>query len=306
MSQRLIFFGTDAFSAPSLEALLAHKFNVMAVVTKPDARVGRGRELTAPPVKQIAQRHGIPVLQPEKLSDITSDIAALEPDAAIVVAYGKIIPQAVLDLFPKGLINVHASLLPKYRGSSPIEAAILNGDHETGVTLMKLNARMDAGPVYITSSLPLDGTETRPALYDKLSTFGAHQLIFHLAGIFDKSYFPQDQNDDEATYVRLITKADGVIDWTKPAARLEREVRAYLGWPGSRTQLLGADVTITAAHVLSGPTPGSDAYPGLIEISADRTELRVNCGQDRLVIGRLKPAGKREMTAREFLLGRRA
>lgn len=298
-SERLVFFGTDTFSAPSLEALLEAGCQVVGVVTKPDARVGRGRELTSPLVKQIAMRHHLPVFQPAKLSTIRDDLAALNAAAGVVVAYGRIIPESILELFPKGLINVHASLLPAYRGASPIEAAILNGDEQTGVTLMKIAARMDAGGIYARGTWPLDGRETKPRLYESLSRFGAQQLVTHLHAILEGRLKAKPQNERQATYVSLIQKSDGLIDWTKPAATLEREIRAYLGWPGSRAEVCDREVIITAARVCRGM---SQAEPGEVICSSGQ-ELIVMTGQDALAIDRLKPAGKREMSAAEFIAG---
>lgn len=291
-ADRLIFFGTDDFSAPTLKALLADGFNMVAVVTKPDALVGRGRILTPPTIKTIAQAAGLPVFQPTKLSEITDELAAMRPDAGVVVAYGKIIPQRVIDLFPKGLINVHTSLLPKYRGASPIEAAIVNGDAETGVSIMRINAGMDAGPIYSQTRLPLAGTETRPELYEKLSRLGASELIRVLPNILSGHLMPVPQDDATATYVKLIQKTDGNIDWSLPAEIIERQIRGYLGWPGSRTALYGTEVIITAAHVAGD---GENLAK----------QLTTTAGENGvLVIDHLKPAGKREMTGQEFLAGR--
>jgi len=294
---RLIFFGTDAFSVPSLVKLIAEGWNVVGVITKPDSQTGRGRELTPPAVKRLADAQNIPVLQPAKLRDASDAIQKLAPDAGIVVAYGKIIPGLVLDLFPKGLINVHASLLPRYRGSSPIEAAILNGDDETGITLMRLERGMDTGPTYDQEKLQLSGTETKPSLYEKLSDMGALRLSAKLPGILSGTISPIPQDSARATSVTLLTKADGHIDWSKPATILERETRAYLGWPGSRTDIAGIDTIITQAHL--GP---HDGKPGTAYVTPS-SELAIYAGSGSLVIDRLKPAGKREMAGPEFLAG---
>jgi methionyl-tRNA formyltransferase len=276
---------------------MAENWNVVAVVTKPDSRTGRGRELTMPAVKRLAQAKNIPVLQPAKLRDIQSDLAALKPDAGIVVAYGKIIPPSILDLFPKGLINAHVSLLPRYRGSSPIEAAILNGDDTAGVTLMRLDQGMDTGPTYDAAKLQLTGRETRHDLSEQLAELAAELLSTKLTAVLDGHLVPVPQDNTKASTVHMLSKSDGVIDWTKPAAQLEREVRAYLGWPGSRTELAGAEVTITAAHISpSGGTPGT-AY------RSPSSELAVYASEGSLIIDQLKPAGKREMTGSEFLAG---
>jgi methionyl-tRNA formyltransferase len=296
-ADRLVFFGTDAFSVPSLIRLLAEQRHIVAVVTKPDSRTGRGRELSSPAVKRLADAGGIPVFQPSRVRDIESSLRKLEPTAGVVVAYGKIIPQAVLDVFPKGLINVHASLLPLYRGASPIEHAILAGDEDTGVTLMQLEAGLDTGPTYDSSSVQLVGTETRPDLYERLAELGADLLSSKLDAILSGTIVPVPQDNSLASHTGLINKRDGHIDWTKPAAQLEREVRAYLIWPGSHAEVSGIDVTITAAHVEPGAGDPGTAY------RTPDGQLGVHTGAETLVIDRLKPSGKREMTGQEFLAG---
>jgi methionyl-tRNA formyltransferase len=315
MDDRLIFFGTAAFSVPTLGALIEANFPVVAVVTKPDAPQGRGREVKPPEVKLLAERAGIPVLQPDTLNeDFIKRIQELRPTAGVLVAYGKIVPQGIISLFPKGIINIHASLLPKYRGSSPIEAAILNGDNVTGVSLMQIDASMDTGPVYATAEYPLNGRETRPQLYNKLAGVGAKTLSQYLPSILSGDLSPRPQDEDQVSKVRLIKKGDGIIDWVKPASLLEREVRAFLGWPGSRTQLFNTDVTVTAAHLQADlgsallvddydDSNPNDNQTGAV-VRLDTGELAVICGNGSLLlIDRLKPAGKKEMTGAEFLRG---
>lgn len=294
---RLIFFGTDAFSVPALIQLLAENWNLVAIVTKPDSRAGRGQEMTFPAVKRLGLARGIPVLQPEKLSDIEDQIKKLNPDAGIVVAYGKIISQRVMDLFPKGLINIHPSLLPLYRGSSPIESTILSGDTDTGVTLMRIDAGMDSGPTYTADKLQLDGTEYRPDLYEKLAEMGASLLTAKLPGILEGTIVPIPQEKSKATKTQRIQKSAGNIDWTKPAERLQREVRAYSGWPGSHGQVGGVDAIITSVRV--SPKSGK---PGIAYVTPSE-ELAVYAGEGSLIIDTLKPVGKREMTGPEFLAG---
>jgi methionyl-tRNA formyltransferase len=296
-SDRLVFFGTDAVSVPSLIRLLAEEWNLVGVVTKPDSRTGRGQEMSSPAVKRLAEAKSIPVFQPTKVSEINAQLAKLKPDAGIVVAYGKLIPVSTLELFPKGLINVHPSLLPKYRGATPIEAAILNGDDTTGVTLMRVEKGMDSGPTFASTKLQLTGTETRADLYEQLSEMGAELLSANLTGILQGQIVPIPQDHSLASHVSLITKADGIIDWTLPAETIERQVRGYLGWPGSRTRLAGTDITITAAHVLPKDGPSGTAY------KSASAELAVYAGRGSLIIDHLKPAGKREMTGPEFLAG---
>lgn len=296
-ADQLIFFGTDAFSLPSLVHLISEARPLVAVVTKPDSPTGRGREITAPAVKRLAEAHGIPVFQPEKMRDLIPVIDHLRPTAGIVVAYGKIIPESVISLFPKGLINVHASLLPRWRGASPIEHAILAGDLTTGVTLMSIEAGLDTGPVYTDSKIQLRGTETRLELYEQLAELGADLLSADLDAILTGTIAPIPQDSREATHTRLIAKADGIVDWHKPAEQLDREIRAYLGWPGSRANLAGRDVIIT-----KGRATDAHGEPGQAYVTPSK-ELAVYTGNGSLVIDRLKPASKGEMTGAAFLSG---
>ncbi len=293
----IVFFGTDAFSVPSLVRLLAEGWNVAAVVTKPDSPTGRGRVLTAPAIKRLAEANAVKVFQPTKLSDIEPEIKHLSAEIGVVVAYGKIIPTSMLELFPKGLLNVHASILPRYRGASPIEACILAGDEETGVTLMKLEAGLDTGPTYDVSKIQLDGTETREGLYERLSELGADLLAIQLPAILRDQVVPLPQNNAEATTVGRISKSDGYVDWAKPAIALEREVRAYQGWPTSRTHIASIDLAITAAHTNTASGPAGTPY------TTESGELAIYAATGSLVIDMLKPDGKREMPAANFLTG---
>ncbi len=215
--------------------------------------------------------------------------------AAVLAAHGRILPQSVLDLFPLGIINIHPSLLPIYRGSTPIEAAILNGDNQTGVTIMKVTAKMDSGPIYTQQAVDLSGHETKIELAEKLHGLGGDLLFEVLPQILDGSLQPKSQ-EGEPTFTKLLNKADGVIDWHRPAAQLEREIRAYLGWPSSQTQIAGAEVIITEASVI-------EVSGSIGQTIVQDKKLIVYCGEDGLQIEKLKPAGKREMTAQEFLAG---
>lgn len=293
MGARLVFFGTEAYSVPTLEALVVAGYDVAAVVTKPDAPQGRGRTLTAPEVKQAAERLGLPVLQPVRLRERAEELRALGATAGVLVAYGKIIPPAVLDLFARGIINLHPSLLPRYRGPAPIEAAILAGDAETGVSLMRLDAGMDTGPLYAQATMPLTGHESRAELYQRLFGRGTELLLEHLPAIVAGQLKPRPQGTIGASVTHLISKADGQLDLARPAIQLERQIRAYLGWPGSRIAVGGTDVIITSAHVVTSAE------------AATRDQLVLPTSQGALAIDRLKPVGKREMSAAEFLAGRR-
>jgi methionyl-tRNA formyltransferase len=292
----IVFFGTEDFSLLTLKALVEANFSVSAVVTKPDSPKGRGHQMSEPLVKTFAKQHDIPVMQPVKLSEISEEIKKLDNPIGILVSYGKIIPQSVLDLFHPGIINVHPSLLPKYRGPSPIETAILNGDEETGVSIMQLSAQMDAGPVYAQQTVSLSGTETVDQLYDQLGTLGSQMLIEALPTISDGSLQPTTQQDDAASYCHIIKKDDGIIDWHKSAEQIEREIRAYKGWPQSRTTFGNVDVIITKAEVIT-----DQGNPGQIENRGNELIAYTSGGALRVL--ELKPLGKKEMPISAFLLG---
>lgn len=288
----LVFFGTEEHSLITLRALHDAGYMIAAVVTKPDAPKGRGGKLAEPAVKTFSRQHDITVWQPVKLRDIASDIAALQAPLGVLVSYGKIIPQSVIDLFPRGIVNVHPSLLPRYRGPSPIEAAMTNLDDTTGVSIMQLDADMDAGPVYHQETIRLSGTETRAALYDSLFSLGSAKLIELLPQIASGTLQPTPQDETQATYCALLSKADGILDLDSlSAAQAEARVRAYLGFP--RTVLIYDDqrLIITAAHVAPGPSSALD------QRCADGKYLIV----DQLI----SPTSGKQMTAEAFLRGHR-
>ncbi len=249
-SAKIIFFGTEEFSLTALTALIDAGYDIVAVVTKPDSRRGRGRVMSAPSVKLLAEKHGIPVWQPERLADITEEVRALQPVTGVLVSYGKILPQSIIDLFTPGIINVHPSLLPKYRGPTPIESAILNGDTVAGVSLMQLAARMDAGPVYVAREYPLGGQETQLELAHTLAVIGSDLLLEHLPAIISGNLAPTPQDDTQASYCALLQKSDALLAPAQlTAAQAERRVRAYLAYPKARIHYDGHQLIITAAHV---------------------------------------------------------
>ncbi len=300
---RLVFFGNERLAtglsttAPTLQALIKAGHEVMAVVSHDsDSKSRKKRSLE---IAEVADAHNIPVLLPNKPAEIIEQLAAYKADAAVLVAYGRIIPQSVIDIFPQGIINIHPSLLPLHRGPTPIESVILEGASETGVSIMKLVREMDAGPVYGQSPLELTGQETKQQLADSLAEMGWQQVVELLPAIVAGTLPAVPQDDALATYDQLITKTDGTMDFNKPAVRLEREIRAYAGWPGSRTQIGDIDVTITQAHA----APGSNGTSGKIHITDESKELTISCKDGCLYIDKLKPAGKKEMTTREFLSG---
>ncbi len=249
-SPKILFFGTEDFSSTALKGLIDAGYDIAAVVTKPDSKKGRGHQLTQPIVKQLALAHNIPVWQPVNVRDIYDDVRSLTPVAGVLVSYGKIIPQSLIDLFTPGIINVHPSLLPKYRGPSPIESAILHGDTETGVTIMQLTAQMDAGPIYAQRSYPLTGSETKPALYDTLAHEGTRLLLQILPQAISGDLQPKPQDDALASYCQLLQKSDALLDpAVMTAVQAERHIRAYRGFPKSKLTLYGNDVIVTKAHV---------------------------------------------------------
>lgn len=233
------------------------------------------------------------------ISGPLSELKNHKAKIAVLAAYGQIIPQKIIDEFPLGIINIHPSLLPLHRGPTPIESAILSGDKKTGVSIMKLDQKMDSGPLFGLSEVALNGTETKQYLAEKLAEIGSAMLVELLPGIIDGSLIALPQDESKATYDSLIKKADGKIDWSKPAEQIEREIRAYAGWPKSYTRLGQIDLVITDAH--SAPSNGS-VKPGTIEI-IDDTHLVVYCKNSLLCIDSVHPSGKNEMSVAEFLRG---
>lgn len=293
----LAFFGTADFSYDSLAALLEADYQVAVVVTKPDSPGKRGRQLLPPAVKQLAQSRGIPLLQPHTQADA---IEQLRPFAdvswAVVVAYGMIIPPDIIEQFGGNMLNVHASLLPRWRGPSPIEAAILHGDRKTGNSLMKLTAYMDTGPIYAQTEHPITSETNRLSLQENLKRDGAELLVQKLPDILAGRLEPATQDESQATYSSLLTKSDGVIDWQQPAKVIERQIRAYLGWPGSTTRIMNTSATIETARVIERNGPAGTA--GIVD-----SELIIFCKEQALVIEQLTPAGRRSMSGQEFLRG---
>ena len=295
----IVFFGTEEFSATALTSLIEAGFLISAVITKPDTKRGRGQRLIEPTVKTIAKRHNIDVWQPINLNEVIEPIRRLQPATGVLVSFGRIIPEDILSLFTPGIVNVHPSLLPKYRGPSPIETALLSGDETTGVTIMKLVSAMDAGGIYTQKVYPetiLQASQTE--LYESLSMFGSKILVDTLPSIMSGTLLPVDQDHSQATYCRLIKKSDGNIDWRKPAEQIERDIRAYKGWPGSRTTLQGVECIVTDASILNQT---AEEEPGTI--TTTDTTLTVATSDKLLAINRIKPVGKKEMSVREFLNG---
>jgi len=294
-NRQIVFFGTPEFAVPALRAL-HQNFNVVLAVTQPDKPVGRKQKLSPTAVKIEAQKLGLKVV--ESLNDLRSMIDELIPDVGVVAAYGKIISQAILDLFPFGCLNIHPSLLPKYRGASPIQSAILNGDAETGVSIIKLDNKMDHGPIISNSKFQIPNFDTYEGLSKKLAKTGADLLIKTLPDYLGGKIKLVAQNDNQATFTKIIKREDGKINWQKPAVEIERQIRAYFPWPGSFTEFSGKRLKIITAEVTS------EAKEGKIgEFLAQNGQLLVKCGKDALNIKELQIEGKNELTAKEFING---
>ncbi len=297
-SLRIVFAGTPEFSVPPLQSLLDSEHQVVAVYTQPDRPAGRGRKLTPSPVKQLAQAHDLPVYQPRTLRDAqaVAELQALAPDLMVVVAYGLILPPEVLEIPRLGCINVHASLLPRWRGAAPIQRAIEAGDRETGVSIMRMEEGLDTGPVYLRKRIPIGEDETAGMLHDRLARLGAEALLEALPGIADGTLEPEPQEESEATYAPKLEKREALIDWREPAWRIARRVRAFNPWPVAHTRYENANLRIWEAH----PIPGLAAEPGTV-MSATREGLDVATGEGLLRVTRLQMPGKRAMSAADFI-----
>ena len=306
---RLVFAGTPEFARASLRALVDSGRIPVAVLTQPDRPAGRGRKLTASPVKQYAQERGIPVLQPATLrnDEAAAELAALQPDLLIVAAYGLILPQNVLDIPTHGCLNVHASVLPRWRGAAPIQAAILAGDATTGISLMAMTAGLDCGPVYYVATLDIGANETAAELHDRLALLGGKALVEQLDAIVAGEIEAVEQDDALATYAPKIEKADAEIDWALPAVEIARRVRAYNPFPGAFTyggrRLAGDHREQSPSHRIkiwrASETQGT-GEPGTV-LQFDRDGIVVACGRAALRLEELQLPGKRRATAQEFL-----
>ena len=315
---RIIYMGTPQFAVPALEALvrgtapgvlLPAGYEIVTVVTRPDKPSGRKQEIIYSPVKQAALAHGLPVWQPGSFKKVENQeaLAAYQADLLIVAAFGQILPQAVLDLPRYGTLNIHASLLPAYRGSSPISEAILQGESEAGVTIMLLDAGIDTGPMLLRRAIPVVEDETTASLTPKLAELGATTLLEALPLWVSGQLVPQPQDHTLASHTRMLRKEDGLIDWSRPAAELARAVRAYIPWPVASTTWRGKSLKILAAHPQSstpgGEQPGQVSLETLTTAGGTRKVLRVATGQGSLLLEQVQLEGKRAMSADEFLRG---
>jgi methionyl-tRNA formyltransferase len=297
---RIVFFGTPDFAVPVLRALLDGPDDVVGVVCQSDQPAGRGQKLRQPPVKIAAAASGVPVAQPRSVrgDDFAALLTAWQPDLSVVAAYGRILPRRVLDIPRLGSINVHASLLPKYRGAAPIQWAIARGESETGITIMRMSEQMDAGDILLQRSTPIGAEETGGELHDRLAVLGAETLRQALDLLRQGRLSPTPQDAAAATIAPLIQKDDGRIDWTRPAVELARRVRAFNPWPSAFTRHRGRLLKIHRARPLAAPARGT---PGTIE-RAD-TVLAVATGDGQLELLELQWEGRRRLAAAEFVRG---
>ncbi|MFA4998851.1 MAG: methionyl-tRNA formyltransferase [Candidatus Paceibacterota bacterium] len=302
---KTVFVGTPEFGAIILEGLAKSVYKPVLVITATDKPAGRKQVITPPPVKVLAEKLGIKVLQPEKISDLKSELSLLKPDMIIVAAFGQIIPKEILDIPKYGCLNIHPSLLPKYRGASPIQSVILNGEKVTGVTIILMDEKMDHGQIVSQRSMAIEEKERARALHDKLAELSLNLLLETISNMERglTKLTPQDHN--QATFTKTLSKAEGIINWKKPADMIEREIRAFEYWPGSFTFWTKLStplrLKITKAKALKS-MKGIDFRTGQVFV-VPKGGIGVQCGEDFLVIERLQLEGKEEMGSEEFLRG---
>jgi methionyl-tRNA formyltransferase len=297
--------GTPDFAVPALEKLIDGGYEVAAVYTQPDKAAGRGRVVEEPPVKKAALRHNLTVLQPEnfKSAETKRQLLELKPDTIVVAAFGQILPRSVLEIPAFGCINIHPSLLPKYRGVAPVPAAILNGEEFTGVSIMLMDKGIDTGPVLTSVHVPVLQQDTTETLMQKLANTSAQLLLDTLPGWFRKEITPQLQNNGEATYTKMLTKEAGEIDWKLPAVQIWRQVRAYQPWPGSYTRWQGKQLKILEAVPLTGEVTGEAGT--VLNVNKNEAAFGVVTGNGILGVKKVQMEGKKAVTADEFLRGQR-
>ena len=298
---RIVFAGTPEFAAEHLKALLDSPYEIVAVYTQPDRPAGRGQKLMPSPVKQLALEHHIPVMQPPTLRvpEAQAELAALKPDLLVVVAYGLILPQVVLDIPRLGCINSHASLLPRWRGAAPIQRAIEAGDSESGVTVMRMEAGLDTGPMLLKSVTPISADDTGGSLHDRLAKLGPPAVIEAIAGLAAGTLQGEVQDDSLATYAHKLNKDEARIDWNRPAVELERVIRAFNPWPICHSTLNGE-----ALKVLAATLADAQGEPGQI-IAASKDGLIVGCGAGALCLTRLQLPGGKALNFSDFFNSRR-
>jgi methionyl-tRNA formyltransferase len=299
---KIIFLGTPEFAAPSLQKFFENPdFEIAGVFCEPDRPQGRKQILTPPPAKVLAKKLKLKVYQPEKIREEKwiETVKKIKPDMAIVVAFGQIIPKNVLDIPKHGFLNLHPSLLPKYRGPSPIQTAILNGDKETGISIMLLDEKMDHGPVLTQKKIKLKGKETAEILHDKLSKIGADLLAETAKNWKDKKIKAKPQNHKKATFTKILKREDGLLDFTKSAEEIERQIRAYYPWPGTFMMWRGKRLKILFSH----PVAIGHWVAKIGDLFSMNGKLAIKCKKDALVLERVQLEGKSVMTGEEFLRG---
>jgi methionyl-tRNA formyltransferase len=300
---RIVFMGTPEVAAFSLERLFETPEPVVGVVTQPDRPAGRGRKTILSPVRRVAEIHGVPTLAPEKIRDQSffDALSQWAPDLIVVVAYGRILPRQILELAPHGCLNVHYSLLPKYRGAAPVPWAIISGEEKSGVTTMRLVEKMDAGPIFLQREISIAPNDTTASLQAKLAPAGAELLVETIAGLKAGNLTPQAQDEAKVTYAPLLKKEDGLVDWNLPAVSIERRVRGFNPWPSAYTYLAGNLLKIHRARVIE---MAEKAAPGKV-LNADKEGLWIAAGAGALSLEEVQLENRKTMIAREFLNGTR-
>jgi len=297
---RTVFMGTPAFALQTLQGLIDAGCNLVGVYTQPDRPKGRGKQMAAPPVKDLARQHGIPVYQPHKLRqpEVVAELEALAPDLIVVVAYGQILPQSVLDIPTHGCINVHASLLPRYRGAAPINKAIIDGATETGITTMYMDVGLDTGDMLVKKTLTIGAEETAGELHDRLAVLGREAMEETLRQLCAGTLQREVQDDAQSSYAPMMKKEDGRIDWSRSALEVHNQVRGLDPWPGAYTSLDGEMLKLARTT----PQGNGDTPPGTV-IAADRDGVRIACGSGTLLVRELQLAGRKRLGAADFLRG---
>ena len=303
---KLIFAGTPDFAVPGFKAMLADKdLKILAVITQPDKPVGRKQILTPSAIKIEAQKNNIPVWQPNKVADIKEEIGRANPDLTVLIAYGQIIPPEILDIPRFGWVNVHGSLLPRWRGAACLQAPILSGDKKTGVTIMKIAKGLDTGPILKQTEIKIDSEETAETLHDKLANLGAKILPDTIKNYINGKIKPKPQDNEKASYAPTLKKEDGKIDWQKKAEEIERMTRAFYPWPGTWTNWQSGKTCLRRqVKIISvSPAPLKINSYKIGQTFLHNGKLAVQCGQNALIIKKLQMEGKKEITAEEFLRG---
>jgi methionyl-tRNA formyltransferase len=297
---RTVFMGTPVFALQTLLGLIASGCNLVGVFTQPDRPKGRGKHLAAPPVKDLAQQYGIPVFQPFKLRhpEAIAELKSLAPDLIVVVAYGQILPKSVLDIPRYGCINVHASLLPKYRGAAPINKAIIDGEQETGITTMFMDVGLDTGDMLVKRTLEIGPQETAGELHDRLAILGRETMEETLLQLCDGTLQRKPQDHSLSSYAPMLKKEDGRVDWERSAETVHNQVRGLDPWPGAFTIFKGEMLKLSS----STPEEGEGSPPGRV-VAADKSGVRIACGRGILLVKELQIAGRKRLPAADFLRG---